>query len=334
MMKKWILWVSLLHVSVSAAQGSNPISDPEKFASDVGLALSQVQNAETTDGLSHYRMRRYHFFAPESAISELPGRFQMREIDQNNPFDVGIKGLVTIGSQNWLHSSQRPWRIWDLVPPYQHTFIACYPATSASTSKDFAFRFMTVASTPETNGQHEVSFAVGNAVPDAPSSSGCAQTSASSTFRVMFGKVAPFAFAERSFDEMISGTLPSAGLLYHGVFSIDPYHHFRFQLSAAQFQKLLRTKPFLKALGLKRIESGYAERENLGWWLTPAQRAAKTWYGFCEIAGSSFGYVNMTWHEGFVYWYSSGIAAPSHDRESCNLMPVTASKVSLLDEAP
>ena len=319
-MKCWILWIALSHASISAAQERDPVAgatsvNPATFAKDVGLALSQVQSVEAATGPTHYRMRRYHFYASDAAIGKISGRFQMRKIDQNSPFDMGIKTLFTIYSPHWQHTSQRPWRIWDFVPPYQHTFIACYPSSSNSTSSDFAFRMMTVAGMPETNGQREVFFAAGNAVPNAPSTSGCTQTNA--TFRLMYGSDAAFAFAERSFDEFVSDTLPSIGLHYHGVFSVDPDHYFRFRLSAAQFQKLLSAKPFLKKLSPRRVESDYAERENLAWWLAPAQRAANTWYGFCERAGNSAEIVKMNWYQGFVYWRTRGIAAPSAAGRSC-----------------
>ena len=173
---------------------------------------------------------------------------------------------------------------------------------------------MTMASMPETNGQREVWFAAGNAVPNVSSASGCTETNA--TFRLMFGKVAPFAFAERSFDELISNTLPSVRLHYHGVFSTDPEHYFRFELSEAKFQTLLRTKPYLKKLSPRRIEGDYPEQENLTWWLPPAQRATNIWYGFCERIGNSAEIVQMTWHQGFVYWRSSGAAKPGSG-ESC-----------------
>ena len=202
-MKFWILWIALSHASISAAQERDPVAgptsvNPATFAKDVGLALSQVQSVEAATGPTHYRMRRYHFYASDAAIGKISGRFQMRKIDQNSPFD---------------------------------------PSSSNSTSSDFAFRMMTVAGMPETNGQREVFFAAGNAVPNAPSTSGCTQTNA--TFRLMYGSDAAFAFAERSFDEFVSDTLPSIGLHYHGVFSVNPDHYFRFRLSAAQFQKLL-----------------------------------------------------------------------------------------------
>ncbi len=314
-MKHWIFWIALAPVSVSVAQKPTPIADAEKFANDVGIALSQVQYAQAATGPTHYRMRRYHFFVQDSVIAKIPLRFRMQEIAQNNRFDVGIATLFTEYSPDWQHPSQRSWRFWDFIPPYQHTFIACYPAPANQTSDDFSFRIMTVAALPEANGLREVWFAAGNTVPNSPSSSGCTKTN--STFRLMFGEPAPFAFAERSFDELISNTLPSVGLHYHGVFSIDPEHYFRFRLSAARFQKLLRAKPYLKKLSPRRIESDYPERENLTWWLPPAQRAANIWYGFCERIGNSAGVVQMTWYQGFVYWRSSGIAKPDSG-ESCD----------------
>ncbi len=185
-----------------------PIADAEKIANDVGIALSQVQYAEVATGPTHYRMRRYHFFAPDAAIATIPLRFRMQRMTQTSRFDVGIETLFADYSPDSKYWGQRSWRIWDFIPPYQHTFIACYPSNQSS--GDFSFRTMRLGAMPEANGQREVWFAAGNAVPNSPNASGCSETK--STFRLMFGKAEPFAFAERSFDELISDTLPSVGL--------------------------------------------------------------------------------------------------------------------------